>query len=86
MERKEQPNDSWFAEEELNAQRALNIHARFWQNGLVSDPHLKQLTWWEETGAAQYRQWQNDTHRCERCDNLSFIAEQLNRNPEKEGE
>lgn len=86
MERNEQPNDTWFTEEELDAQRALNIHARFWQEGLISDPHLQQLTWWEETGAARYRDWQNNTHRCERCDNLSFIAEQLNRKSEKEGE
>ncbi len=83
----ELPNDSWFTEEQLDEQRSRNIHARFRQELQIDNPHYEHLGWWREVGQERYRDWQNDTHRCNYCDDLCFITEQLNRlSPTQEGE
>jgi len=64
------PNDSWFTEEQLVEQRAMNIHARFWQDVNVDDPHAKSPMWWIRVGARAYRSWKNEAYCCAVCDTL----------------
>lgn len=75
----ELPADSWFTEEELAKQRARNIHARFFMELAVDDPHRENDGWWCEVGIRLYRAWANETHRCDECDDLAFVNEQMKR-------
>lgn len=67
------PNDSWFTEGELAAQKARNIHAQL----AVDVPHREPMEWWIRTGRARYRALTTDIFQCDECETLCIVADLL---------